>query len=235
MERITRSAVVKFFIVAYCCLSAVEIAAEYFYDLPLIWATKPFMNPLLVLMYWFSSRKVNFVFLLALAFSWVANLFFITRSLDSVAMGAYLFLGYRVLIIYVVLRIIRFPGWIPVFLGSLPFVFIYLYVINVSHDAIGDGLYMFIMQGLFISFLGGLSVGNYILQSEAKSTLLLISTMMFAFTQFLFVIRLYYLNLNIFQPLSMTLYALGQFILCKFVLMAERGEEKPVRAPELTD
>ncbi|MBD3582943.1 lysoplasmalogenase family protein [Flavobacterium selenitireducens] len=221
MEKITRSAVVNFFVVAYAVVSSIEIAGEYFYDQPLIWASKPFMNPLLAIMYWLSSKKANFVFLLALAFSWIANLFFISRSLDSIALGAYVFLAYRVLIIYVVLRLIAFPGWIPVVLGSLPFVFIYMYVINVSHEEIGDGLYMFIMQGLFISFLGGLSVGNYILRSDGASTLLLISTMMFAFTQFLFVIRLYYLNLSVFQSLAMALFALGQFILCKFVVMAE--------------
>ncbi len=225
MEKITRSVVVTVFIVAYCCVSAVEIFAEYFYDEPLIWATKPFMNPLLAMIYWLSSRKTNYVFLLALVFSWIANMFFISRSIESVATGAYVFLGYRVLIISVVMRSIKFPGWIPVILGGLPFVFIYLYVINVSHDAIGDGLYMFVMQGLFISFLGGLAVGNYVLRSDVGSTLLLISTMMFAFTQFLFVIRLYYLNLNVFQALAMMLFAIGQFILCKFVLRAERREE----------
>ncbi|RZJ70193.1 lysoplasmalogenase family protein [Flavobacterium sp.] len=225
MEKITRSVVVTIFIVAYCCVSGVEILGEYFYDEPLIWVTKPFMNPLLVLIYWLSSRKVNFVFLLALVFSWIANMFFISRSLESVATGAYIFVGYRVLVIYVVLRSIKFPGWIPIFLGSLPFVFIYLYVVNVSHEAIGDGLFMFVLQGLFISFLGGLAVGNYVLRSDVGSTLLLISTMMFAFTQFLFVIRLYYLNLNVFQALAMLLFAIGQFILCKFVLRAESSEE----------
>lgn len=227
MEKITRSAVVSFFIAAYAVISVIEIVAEYYYDQPLIWATKPFMNPVLAIMYWLSSKRANFIFVVALAFSWVANLFFISRNLESIAIGAYLFLGYRVLVIYIVLRLIKFPGWLPVLLGGLPFVFIYLYVINVSYEEIADGLYMFIMQGLFISFLGGLAVGNYILKSDTAGTLLLISTMMFAFTQFLFVVRLYYLNLSVFQTLAMALFALGQFILCRFVLAAE-NERTPL-------
>jgi len=229
MEKITRIGAVRFLIAAYLIVSTLEIAGEYFYNEPLIWATKPFMNPLLAIMYWLSSKKANFVFILALTFSWVANLFFIDRNLDSILAGAYVFIGYRVLTIYVVLRLIRFPGWFPVVLGSLPFVFIYLYVINVSFAEIGDGLYMFIMQGLFISFLGGLAVGNYILRSDTAATLLLMSTMLFAFTQFLFVVRLYYLNLSTFQALAMALFASGQFILCRFVLAAERDESDRIK------
>lgn len=233
MEKITRLAVVRLFAVLYCCVSAIEVVAEYYYDVPLIWSTKPFMIPLLAVMYWLSSKRTNFVFLLALLCSWVANIFFISRSLDNISTGAYLFLGYRILVIYVVLRLIKFPGILPVVLGSLPFVFIYLYVVNVTYDTIGDGLYMFVAQGFFISLLGGLSVGNYVLRSSKGNTLLLISTMMFAFTQFIFVIRLYYVSLNIFQPIAMVLFAAGQYILCKFVLIAERKNAKLRRADNL--
>lgn len=203
-----------------------EVVAEYFYHLPLIWSSKPFIVPILAIMYWLSSRSVNVVFLFALACSWVANMFFISRSLESISIGAYIFLGYRILIIYVVMRLIKFPGILPVALGSLPFVFIYLYVINVSYDTIGNGLYMFIAQGFFISFLGGLSVGNYILRSNKGNTLLLISTLMFAFTQFIFVVKLFYVDLDIFQPIAMALFAIGQYILCKFVLISERKNAK---------
>lgn len=226
MEKITRLAAIRFFAVLYCCVSAVEVVAEYYYDVPLIWSTKPFMIPLLAVMYWLSSKRTDFIFLLALLCSWIANMFFISRSLDSITIGAYVFLGYRILIIYVVMRLMKFPGILPVILGSLPFVFIYLYVINVTWDTIGDGLYMFIIQGIFICWLGGLSVGNYVLKSNKGNTLLLISTMMFAFTQFIFVIRLFYVNLNVFQPIAMALFAIGQYILCKFVLIAERKSAK---------
>lgn len=233
MEKISRSAVIRFFAILYCCLSTVEVLAEYFYNLPLIWSSKPFIVPILIIIYWLSSRSVNPVFLLALGFSWVANLFFISRSLESISTGAYVFLGYRVLIIYVVLRLVRFPGVLPVVLGSLPFVFIYLYVINVSYDTIGSGLVMFAVQGFFISFLVGLSVGNYILRSNKSNTLLLISTLMFAFTQFIFVIKLFFVDLQIFQPIAMALFAAGQYILCTFVLIVERKHAKAKLAQQL--
>jgi hypothetical protein len=206
----------------YVLVSAVEITAEYFEDSTLIYATKPLIILLLIALYWKTSRHVNFLYIVALLFSWGANIFFVSKTFDDIFAGAMLFFVYRTLVIYIAIRHTKLPSIFPMIVGCVPFLFIYAYLVYLTYDAIGRGLPIFIVQCVLISFLGGLSVGNYILRSNRANTLLLISTLFFAMNQFLFVIRLYYVDLNIFQPLAMALFAAAQYLFYKFMLAAEK-------------
>ncbi len=211
----------------YFIISLIEILAEYFraiyppYAVYAVYAIKPLILILLAVLYWKTSPKLNYVYLGALLFSWLANMFFISQDFNDIFVGALLFFFYRTLSIYIVMRHIRIPGIFPVVIGCVPFLFIYMYLINLTYDAFEEGLLIFITQCVLISFLGGLSVGNYMLRSNRASTMLLMSTLFFAVTQFIFVIRLYYVDLNIFQPTAMALFVIGQYMFYKFLVLSE--------------
>ena len=205
----------------YFVVSFIEIAAEYFKSVMVIYTVKPFILLILAYLYWKTSQKVSPMYIGALLFSWLANLFFISHDFRDIFIGALLFFFYRILTIYIVMKHIKLPGIFPIVVGCVPFLFIYMYLVNLTYDAIGEGLVIFVTQCILISFLGGLSVGNYILRSNKASTMLLMSTMFFAVTQFIFVIRLYYVNVNIFQPLAMALFVIGQYMFYKFMILSE--------------
>lgn len=209
--------------VLYFLVSGVEIVAEYFKDSAVIYTTKPLIMLILIALYWRTSKNINYVFITALLFSWAANIFFVSSAFQSIFIGALLFFVYRILVIFIVIKHTKLPSLFPMFIGCVPFLFIYMYLVNLTYETIGsNGLPIFIVQCILISFLGGLSVGNYILRSNKANTLLLISTLFFAVTQFIFVIRLYYVSVNIFQPLAMALFALGQYLFYKFLILAEK-------------
>lgn len=211
----------------YFIVSLAEIVAEYFrdiyppYAIYSVYAIKPWILIILAILYWKTSPKINYVYLGALLFSWLANMFFISQDFDDIFVGALLFFIYRALSIYIVIRHIKLPGVFPIVIGCVPFLFIYMYLVNLTYDAFGEGLPIFIIQCILISFLGGLSVGNYILRSNRASTMLLMSTLFFAVTQFIFVIRLYYVDVYIFQPTAMALFVIGQFMFYKFLVLSE--------------
>ncbi len=205
---------------AYFVTGVVEIVAEFFKDKILIMGSKPLLMPLMATMYWLTSRRRNPFFLTALLFSWVANMLFISSDFNFIITGTLFFTAYRILVMFVVVQHIRIPGVIPLFIGCLPFLFIYLFTINLTAEELKEGFWLFLLQGIFTIIFGGLSLGSYIFKSNRANTYLLISTMLFTFTQFLFVIRLFY-SLAIFQPLAMLLYIVGQFMLYKFLLLAE--------------
>lgn len=210
------------FTVFYFLVSALEIAAEYFSNVNLIYGTKPLIILFLVALYWYTSFRINYLFIMALLFSWLANIFFISHDFQSVFVGAVLFFIYRVLGIIIILRHIKLPSAFPLIIGCVPFLFIYMYVVNLTYEAIGEGLVIFICQCVLISFLGGLSVGNYILRSNTENTLLLVSTLFFAVIQFIFVVRLYYIDVRIFQSVAMVLFVMGQYMFYKFVVISEK-------------
>lgn len=208
-------------IVAYFGVAAVEIAAEFLNDATLVRYAKPWLMPILATLYLCTSKKRNLLFLSALILTWIANMLFISKDFNFIIIGTLFFTTYRILIIFLVIRLVRVPGIIPLFIGCLPFLFIYLFVINLTYDELKEGFWLFVFQGIFTIIFGGLSLGNYIFKSNKANTYLLISTMLFTFTQFLFVIRLFYVSLNIFQPLAMLLYVVAQFMLYKFIVLEE--------------
>ncbi|RZJ28568.1 MAG: hypothetical protein EOO48_09535, partial [Flavobacterium sp.] len=156
--------------VLFFAVSLVEVAAEYFRAVPLIYAVKPLILILLAFLYWKTSQKPNFAYLGALLFSWLANLFFISQNFNDIFVGALLFFFYRSLTIYIVIKHIKLPGIFPIVVGCVPFLFIYMYLVNLTYDAIGEGLVIFITQCILVSFLGGLAVGNYVMRSSRAST-----------------------------------------------------------------
>ena len=111
-------------------------------------------------------------------------------------------------------------------IGSLPFLFIYLFVANISHNEMGYRFYLFVIQGIFMIVFGSLCLGNYILKSNTSNTYLLVSTMLFTVTQFILVLKIFYVNYNIFQPLAMLLYVFGQYLLYLFVILEEKKRKR---------
>lgn len=206
---------------AYFGIAALEITAEFLKDMPLVAYSKPLLMPLLAALYLYTSKKRNLFFLTALLFTWTANMLFISKDFNYIITGTLFFTAYRILIIYLVVKLAKVPGIFPLLIGCLPFLFIYLFVVNLTYEELEDGFWLFVFQGFFTIIFGGLSLGNYIFKSNKANTYLLISTMLFTFTQFLFVIRLFYVQLNIFQPLAMLLYVAAQFMLYKFMIIEE--------------
>lgn len=210
----------------YFFVSLIEVIAEFFNNTTAIMISKPLILPVLAVIYIKKSNKFNKVFIIALFFSWLANIFYINTDFKNVAIGSFLFLIYRILIIYIVLNKIKLPSRLPMIVGCLPFLSLYLYSISLTYDQVGDSIYLFIFQGVFLIILGGFSLGSFIMNSNNRNTLLLISTMLFTFTQFLLLIKRLYIDLDIFQPLAMIMFVFAQFLLYKFMISTEKDKQK---------
>lgn len=226
LESLRTHRVANMLLLAFFAVSIVEIMAEYFEDKLVIWMTKPFLLPILIAYYLRRSRKVNAFFIVALLFSWIANMMFIQNTLQFIFYGVIFFLLYRILVIYIVLNKVKMPNSFPLILGSIPFVFLYAIVTLYTFDTLGDNVYLFLIQGVFTIFLGGFSLGNYIMVSNRPNSLLLLSTMFMAFNQFIFLLKYYYNEVNRLQALAMILFILGQFLLTRYMFETEKSKKK---------
>lgn len=209
---------------AFFSIAIVEFVAEYLNFTTLIWITKPLLMPILIGLYCITSKKINYLFLVALVFNWFANVFFILDAFNFKVIGSILFLVYRLLILYIVYKLVKIPSYLPIIIGSLPFLFIYLYIINIVHDSLGKGVFLFVTQGVFMVILGGYSLGNFIFNNEKSSVFLLLSTLFFALVQFILSIKSYYLELSIFQAMAMVLFVLGQYFLYRYIILCEEQQ-----------
>lgn len=212
--------------IAYFLIGLIEIIAESNADVPLIKLTKPLLMPLLILIYWYSSKKKDLLFVLVLLSVWCANIFLISKTNSFIVAGAICILINRILTLYAVVKIIKFPGYMPMLIGSLPFLFLYLYIVNLTYYELGEGFTLFVLQGIFLILFGGFCLGNYIMKSNLPNTFLLISTLLFTAAQFLLLMKLLYESYAIFQPVSILFFVIGQYLLCRFVLFEERRKRR---------
>ena len=219
-----RKYISSFFLCLFFIVSLLEIMAEYYENKLLIWITKPFILPFLLAYYLSVTKKMNKYFLMAMVCSWIANLLFIEDTFKWIIYASIFFLIYRILIIYIVMNKVKMPSLVPLIIGSIPFIFIYTTICFLSFEAMGDNLYLFLIHGIFTIFLGGLSLGNYIMDLNKSNLVLFLSTMLFALTQFLFVLIVFYQNENIFHAIAMGMFVIGQFLLTKFIFLTENNK-----------
>lgn len=210
-----------FLLSSFFIVSFLEIIAEFNENKFWIWITKPLILPLLLAYYLLLTKKPSNYFILALFCSWIANLLFIENTIKWIIYGSIFFLVYRILIIQIVMNRVKMPNLIPLIIGSIPFIFIYATICFLSFEAMGDNIYLFLIHGIFTIFLGGLSLGNYIMILNKPNFVLFLSTMLFALTQFVFVLKVYYENGNVFHAMAMVMFVVGQFLLTKFIFLTE--------------
>ena len=213
-------------LLAFFMVSFIEITAEFNEDRLLIWITKPLILPVLILYYLKRSKNTSPLFIIALFSSWIANLLFIQNTFEFIMYGVCFFLIYRILVIFIIVNKVKMPNSVPLILGSIPFVFVYALVTIYTYGTLGDSVYLFLIQGIFTIFLGGFSLGNFIMISNKTNSLLLISTMCMTFNQFLFLLKFYYNDVNVLQAVAMLLFIFGQFLLTKYMLHTEKTKQR---------
>lgn len=209
-------------IIAYIMLSAFTVLGEYERDVDLIKQTKPFLIPTLTVLYFFSAKKVNWVYVMALLFVWIANILFIIQNQEFIFKGSVSHLFFLIIITFLVLVNTSFPGKISFLIAIIPFSFIYCCVYQLIYENIEKGVYLFFLNGALMIFLGGYSLANYFIDSNKPNTYLLLSILFFTFIQFLVSIDLYFLSTKFFRPIAMLLFVSAQFLLLKTVISFDK-------------
>lgn len=225
-QKSSKERLVKAVTAAFFGMTLIEITAEYIQHPLAILCSKPFLMPLLLLLYFLTSKTRNKLYMVSLVFVWLGNLFLIGKSFDNLVIGAIFFTLFRILIIYHLLRTVRLPGVLPMIIGCLPFLFLYLFAINLAYDDLGENFYVFAIQGLFPIIFGGIALGAYVFKSNKSNTFLLISMIFFTSTQFMFIVKYFYVSINIFQPVLMLLFVAAHYWLYKFMIAEENLRHK---------
>lgn len=223
MKQCSLPPIVSFLTGLYLVVVGIEVYAEYVRHETIIWFAKPLLMPLLLLVYVSMARRIDWMLVTALSFAWVANLSFIIAAHTQVGIGAIAFLIYRILVYAIVIRMFKWPGWLPVFIGALPVVFLFMGLVYPISDT-GDGqVFIALGQGLLVSVFCGICVSVWVMYPSKASSLLLISALLMASATFFNQIKIFYISLPVLQPLGMFMFAIGQLLLVGFVILAERN------------
>jgi hypothetical protein len=210
--------------IGYFIIAFVEVVSEYAKYKPFIMAFKPLIPMALFSMYLVSSTKRDITFILVLLTSLITNILFIPNTPNYLLDAIVVFTVHRIVVIYLVLKLQKISDFIPVVLGTAPFILIFFHLFMETTDIPESSYYILVLQNLLISLFAGLSLSSYVMNDNKQNSILLISALLFVMLQFSVFIEKYYLANEyqyLFRPLAMSLNALAFYSFYKYVITAE--------------
>ncbi|HRE77073.1 MAG TPA: lysoplasmalogenase family protein [Flavobacterium sp.] len=204
-------------------VALIEVIAEYFKFLPLIYIFKPLISIVLMVLYWHSSPKRDILFFLTIITSLITNVLFIPNNLKLIFIGLIVFGFHRLINIFYILKVMKTKDFIPVILGSVPFLIIFFYIFFDTDLLSKEVYYIMIIHNSLISLLGGIALSHYVMNDSTRSSWLLICVLSFVTLHFIIFIEKFYIQLQIFRPIAMSLNAFAYYAFYKFILIIERS------------
>lgn len=233
MDTTASNRIPNFIAKIYFAIAAILVVSEFFSFKDIILFFKPLLIPTLIGLYLLTSTKKNGYYIAALVFALLSNVFFIPESQNFLVYGIIAFMVYRILSIIVVVRLVDKILLLPFIIATLPFLFIFSCLINLTMTSDSPSFYPTIINGLLIAALAGIALSNYVMNDNKANSWLAISTLLFIVLVFLFMIEKYYLSNIAFKPMSAFIFAVGHFTFYKFVMEAEQNG-KTNGEPELS-
>lgn len=200
-----------------------EIVAEYFRLMSLIYVFKPSISIILMLLYWYSSEKKDILFFLTIGTSLLTNVLFIPNDLYYIFIGLVVFIFHRFINIFYILKVMKIKDFIPILLASVPFLLVFFYIFLDTDLLTKEVYYIMIIHNILVSLLGGIALSNYVMNDNNRSSWLMICVLSFVTLHFIIFIEKFYIQLQIFRPIAMTLNTFAYFAFYKFILVNEKS------------
>ncbi len=229
MVDVIKNNTVKILVIIYFVVAFVEVAAEFTSNNRIIFITKPLIPFLIIVLYWFSSQKRNFVFILIMFFSLVTNILFIPKSAQALYYAIIAFTIHRVLLVYFVFALSKIKNYIPFILATIPLLFIFFYLFFTASDVPDNSYIMIVIVNILGAVLGGIGISNYVHNDNKQNSLLMIAVLLFLGLQLVVFVERYYLSdlfLEYIRPLAMLLNVLAFFAFYKYVIEAESDNNR---------
>ncbi len=186
----------------YFFMALIEIVAEYSLSTFFVLITKPFLMPLLLIMYLIKRRKPNLIYITSLLFAWLSGVFLMFTHYQFVQIGTFFSL---------------------LFFGAIvsPFLLGYLFFIVMANEQLENIYYLFVLQSICMIFLGGFASSGYILHPNRSNTYLFISITLFIVSQLVLILKPR-VSIHFYQPIQTMLYVFAQYIFYEYVVFEEK-------------
>lgn len=179
---------------------------------------KPMLMITLFWYYYSNAKKLNKYFVLGLFFSFLGDILLLGAGEMYFVFGLLFFLIAHVFYIIMVLKIIQITKPKEFIIASVPFLLLFLVLMNVLYTGLGSMKIPVIIYAMTISFFGIVSLILY-LQAKIKiSLLLLVGVLTFITSDTILALNLFYKKQSFYPLLIMMTYVLAQYLICRFVL-----------------
>ena len=165
----------------YFAIAFMLLVAEYGKFTLLLFIFKPLLIPSLTLLYLTVSKDKCYWYLVALFFAFLSNVFLLFTDSKLLLYGIVAFLFYRIGSIITVIKRGDKIVLLPLALATVPFLFIFSYLIYVMVNPNNPNFYPSIINDIIISIFSGLGLSHYVMNDSKQNSWLIISTLLFTF------------------------------------------------------
>lgn len=200
------------------------IFAEFFEMKLLLTVFKPLMIPSLIGLYWFTSERRSYLYVILLVLALASNVFLLSKTNQALFFSNICIIISRFIMTYLIVRLLGKVLIVPFLIAMVPFLFIFACLINLTITADSPVFLAAVLNALFLSIIAGLSLSAYVMDDNKANSWLAISTLLFIVLTFLFMIQKFYLANLVFQPMSAFVFAFAHYAYYKFILEAENQD-----------
>ena len=205
-------------LIAFVLFSLIDFYGIYLEKQLMVNFAKPMLMITLFWYYYSNTKQLNKYFVLGLFFSFLGDLLLLGTGEVYFIFGLLFFLIAHVFYIIMLLRLIPARKPKDFIMAGVPFLLLFLVLMNVLFAGLGSMKIPVIIYAMTISFFGIVSLLLY-LQSKTKiSLLLLVGVLIFISSDTILALNLFYKTQLFYPLLIMMTYVLAQYLICRFVL-----------------
>jgi uncharacterized membrane protein YhhN len=179
---------------------------------------KPMLMITLFWYYYSNAKKLNKYFVLGLFFSFLGDILLLGTGEMYFVFGLFFFLIAHVFYIIMVLKIIQIAKPKEFIIAGVPFLLLFLVLMNVLYAGLGAMKIPVIIYAMTISSFGIVSLILYLQAKTKISLLLLVGVLTFITSDTILALNLFYKKQSFYPLLIMMTYVLAQYLICRFVL-----------------
>ncbi|QTD38441.1 lysoplasmalogenase [Polaribacter batillariae] len=180
------------------------------------WAffTKPFLMITLTIVYLVSVKKPNFWYVSALFFSFWGDVFLLFKE-KFFLFGLASFLLAHVLFIKISTSFLKKVKPYKLLIVSVPFALIFISLLSVLKDGLGNLLLPVIIYGITISTFGVVALLNYLQEKSTANLWLFLGAFIFVISDSVLAINKFYEAKEMYGFIIMATYVVAQYLICK--------------------
>ena len=205
-------------LIAFVLFSLIDFYGIYLEKQLMVNFAKPMLMITLFWYYYSNTKQLNKYFVLGLFFSFLGDLLLLGTGEVYFIFGLLFFLIAHVFYIIMVLRLIPARKPKNFIMASVPFLLLFLVLMNILFAGLGSMKIPVIIYAMTISFFGIVSLLLYLETKTKISLILLVGVLLFISSDTILALNLFYKTQSFYPLLIMMSYVLAQYLICRFVL-----------------
>ena len=180
--------------------------------------TKPMIILSLMIYYSLVVENENHLYLAALFFCFLGDIFLIFNTELNFILGLISFLIAHILFLVIVVKLLKKSTTIQKLISLLPFVILFGGLMYMLKDNLDGMLIPVIVYGLAISAFGAVTLLNYVTEKSATNLVLLGGALFFILSDSTIAMGKFIQFETYFPLLIMATYIVAQYLICRFMI-----------------